>query len=152
MRTPRALAFALIANTVLFGCGASNPPAAAEEKAAATEPEFLERFHDAFVSKDINAILEFWCWDRVTEESRASVEQSVQNHLEYKVKVVRRTELVKGQTMEWDRNGVTYRPNLEPRWIIMMEFDPPAGRTRLYFSLWVGKKDGRYYIAVPAPA
>ena len=46
MRTPRALAFALIADTVLFGCGASNPPAAAEEKAAATEPEFLERFHE----------------------------------------------------------------------------------------------------------
>lgn len=149
MRIPSTLACTLIASIVLFGCGPSNPPAAT---VASTEPEFLERFHDAFVSKDINAILEFWCWDRVSEESRASVQQSVQKHLEYKVKVVRRTELVAGRTLEWDRNAVKYRPNLEPLWNVMVEFDPPAGRTKLYFSLWVGKKDGRYYIAVPAPA
>jgi hypothetical protein len=112
--------------------------------------DFTRQFRKAFESKDSDAVLRFWCWDGCTKEDRADVGKQVESNFPYAVRGVSIQALAMNEILEYEHNGVTYRPNLLPFGKVVVGFERNAdGVTSTSFLM--GRKNGVLYVACAVP-
>lgn len=152
MRFLRQIFCAKLAVAILLvGCATQLKASAA----GPSESELIDGYRQAHNSRDLQAMLKLYCWDRVTPEIRKMSEAGAKAMFEEKIVSIEMTsEHPKGRINQYIRSGVTYGLNLTPVKELVVETrvsnSPPASSpASSYYP--VGIKDGHYRIAVAAP-
>lgn len=120
--------------------------------AKTSDDEFIAAFRQAHDHRDLEAISNLVCWDRVTPELRKLTEDSLRTAFDDKiVNVKMTTEHPQGRPDVYERNGITYRFNLPAVAELVVE-NPPLTKDAFNGSYYpLAMKDGRYCIAQMAP-
>ncbi len=151
MRRWKGIVSALMVAAALVGCSSPRTSGTAAGPGPTTVADFNEQFRKAFESEDSDAVLRFWCWDGCTREDRADVGKEVEKNFPYAVRGVSIRALAMNEILEYEHNGVTYRPNLLPLGKVVVNFEPNAdGITST--SYLMGRKNGILYVASAVPA
>jgi hypothetical protein len=144
----RACAPALVISIFFAGCAGAPVKASA---AGPSETELINAYRHAHDSRDLQAMMKLYCWDRVTPEIRKMTEQHAKEMFDEKIgKITITSEHPKERLTQYIRNGVTYGLNVTPVRELVVETpvaNSPPGTT----DYPVGIKDGHYCIAVAAP-
>ena len=121
-----------------------------------------ERFREYSDRSDVEGVFRLVYWHGVSEADRGTLRRSLEVDFRERIKSVEVVPLSEGYLLEYTRNGITYRPNLQVVGELVVTFEPrdklepsadgsflvpPSTTTYL-----VGRKDGRYSIAMAAPA
>jgi opacity protein-like surface antigen len=122
----------------------------AQAKAASVEEEqrFIAAVKSAFENKDVNALDALTCWDRVPENLKQKQLKGYATEIKYSIKTFALTA-PEQPDQEWkDKDGSAYKFNLTiTKWL------KPAFPPEAHLQIWhsVGEKDGKLFIAAPAP-
>jgi hypothetical protein len=143
------LVFAVVAGALLVGCAKTqSSPTAAQP----SQTELIEAFRQAHDRRNVQAMLNLFCWDGVTPELRKLTEDSVKTSFEDKIVSIKMTsEHPKGRMNEYIRNGMTYGFNLPVVMELVVDSPslPNSGSSSDYYP--VGIRNGKYLIALMAP-
>ena len=124
---------------------------------AAKEPEgfrdFAFQFRSAHEAGDFSKVSELICWDRVDADAKASFERHTSREFGRSISSVSFEALSEDSMLEYEQNGITYRPNLDPIGFLVVryptqELDSTAA-TAMHFML--GRKEGKLRIITAAP-
>ncbi|HYL39301.1 MAG TPA: hypothetical protein VEV17_25505 [Bryobacteraceae bacterium] len=138
------IASLVVSLTAQSGSVPNNRPSASELT------EAYRRGHD---HRDLAALSKLFCWDRVTQEIKQVNEELMKSGFDEKIiRITVTTERPKGSLDGYLRNGVPYRFNLPVVAWLAVE-NPPLDKGSFRGTLLpLGIKDGRYLIALMAPA
>lgn len=127
-----------------------------DSTAKPSEAEFVEAYHQAHESQDVQAMMKFFCWDRVTPEVRKQTEDLAKGELALKISdigISRTSEpLERMRKLSYVKDGVTYRFNLSVVAALAVRFQPLPKEIESASYYAVRIKDGHYLIAVMAPS
>ena len=118
---------------------------------AASTQELRERYKSYFGQKDEQKLATLAYWKGVTQDDREGFYRSLRHDLQFRLESVEFEPLSVGGPFEYTREGVTYAPNLKPVGRLVARYRTQGNVSNLSTSYLVGKKDGRYYIALAAP-
>jgi hypothetical protein len=151
MEISQQICCSLMATTVVvLTCAITQSAQAAN--AEPSESELIDAYRQAHDRRDLQAMLQLFCWDGVTPEVRKVTENGVKEMFEDKLLSVKMTtEHPKGRMNRYIKNGVTYGLNLPVLKELVVEtpFLPKATPERSYYP--VGLKEGHYLISLMAP-
>jgi len=116
---------------------------------ASPEENLILKYKKAHRSKDVNAAMGLLYDKGVTDEFRNIVRNQLKKSFESELADVQLKPAPEGQTKEFIRNGVIYRPNLDITKILKVKYNTTGPITSTGFP--VGMKDGKYYITTAAP-
>lgn len=119
--------------------------------AGPAEAELIDAYRQAHDRRDLQAMMNLYCWDRVTPEIRKMTERHAKESFDEKIgKIAMTSEHPKERLNQYIRNGITYGLNLTPVKELVVETpEPNSPPGSMYYP--VGIKDGHYCIAVAAP-
>lgn len=123
---------------LLVACGRMDP-----------QQRFLSQYQAAHAAKDIDRLLEFYCWEGVTPEYRRLVRVIVHTELDHPIASVLIEPLNSGD--DFIRNeyaGDIYEPNLEPVCKLQVVYAIPE---RLHSTYLLGLDEDHYKIINPRP-
>ena len=116
--------------------------------------ELAALFRTAHDSGDFEKISGLVCWDRVDARTRAAVERHTASEFGRPISSVSFEKLPEDAGLEYQQDGVTYRPNLSPIGYLVIRYAPsqsdPSAATATRYLL--GRKAGKLRIATAAPA
>ena len=118
---------------------------------AASTQELRELYKSYFGQKDEQKLATLAYWKGVTQDDREGFHRSLRQDLRFSLESVEFEPLNLDGTFEYTRGGVTYAPNLKPIGRLVARYQTQGNVTNLSTSYLVGKKDGRYYIALAIP-
>jgi hypothetical protein len=119
--------------------------------------ESAEALSDAYARAveegDLAALSELVCWERVDARGREAFERGLREQLGLGVSRTTLEPLPDSFELEYQVDGVTYRPNLEPVARMRVEFDaspdgPPRPRSTSHL---LAVREGAYCITLNAP-
>jgi hypothetical protein len=118
---------------------------------ASSESDLIQAFRQAHNRRDLEAMLNLFCWDGVTPEIRHVTETHIEESFDETIQSVRMTsEHPKGRMNQYIRDGRTYGFNLPlVKELVVETASPGAGSPLSYYP--IGLKNGRYAIALMAP-
>jgi len=136
------------ATALLLGCTSKQSTPSAK----ISGDEFIATFRQAHDHRDLEAISNLVCWDRVTPELRKLTEDNLRTTFDDKIVNVKlTTEHPPGRPDVYERNGIIYRFNLPVIAELVVE-NPPLTKDAFNGSYYpLAMKDGRYCIAQMAP-
>ncbi|MEO7297598.1 MAG: hypothetical protein ABI042_03365 [Verrucomicrobiota bacterium] len=121
--------------------------------APAEEARFLGAVKSAFEKKDTKAFLGLYCWDGVTDFIKSVAEETTPETLAFKVGSITLVNAAPGTTIEFVREGVTYRNNLKVTKQIEVTYSRESKlKVTGKIIIPVGEKDGKLFITTAAPA
>jgi hypothetical protein len=144
------LVLAVVAGTLLVGCAKTQ----SQSNEKPSEQDLTEAYRQAHDRGDMQAMMNLFCWDRVTPEVRKQTEDVERGTFALKIVELKLTTEGPAERMKalsYERNGTTYRFNLPVVAALAIYFPrlSPDNESVSYYA--VGTKDGRYLIALMAP-
>jgi hypothetical protein len=117
---------------------------------AGSVSELVGAFRTAHDRRDMDGMLDLFCWDQVTPEIRQGTEKDVEESFDDDISNLKTTtEPPRGRVNEFVRDGVAYGLNLTVTEELVMETAmPKSGPKTTYYP--IGMKNGRYFIALMA--
>jgi hypothetical protein len=117
---------------------------------AGSVSELVGAFRTAHDRRDLDGMLDLFCWDQVTPEIRQGTEKDVEESFDDDISNLKTTtDHPTGQVNEFVRDGVGYGLNLTVTEELVMETAmPKSGPKTTYYP--IGMKNGRYFIALMA--
>ena len=109
----------------------------------------IEGYKKAHKEKDIEAVSFLFFLDRVPKDLFSRILKHLEKGFERKLKSVSVTEIDKDWPMEYEMDGVKYRPNLEPEAELIIEFVKGSGVKET--KLLIGTKEDKKYLTTSAP-
>jgi len=112
--------------------------------------ELVSAFRSAHDHRDLDGMMNLFCWDQVTPEIRQVTEKDVEESFDDDISNLKTTtEHPKGRVTEFVRDGVPYGFNLAVIEEMVMETaEPKSSPKTVYYP--IGAKNGRYFIALMA--
>lgn len=110
---------------------------------------FAKLFHAAHDSTSIEEISDLICWDRVDEQTRASIERHTTSEFGRPISSISFESLSEDENLEYAQDGIVYRPNLSPIGYLVVRYvaepsNPTAATATRYL---LGRKAGKLRIA-----
>jgi hypothetical protein len=129
---------------VLAGLIAALPEFFAQaQDAPSTAGELLKRFETAFQAKNIDAMMELFNWQGVSEDMKAMQKKIIGTEFSYQVKSVTLSPLPADFTLEFERNGIRYLPNVAVAGVIDIQYVQKGNSLRMPY----GKMNNAFYLA-----
>jgi len=129
---------------VILACITQQINAASPEE----EQKFVTAVKSAFAKKDPAALAALTCWDRVPDNLKQRQLKGYASEMKWEANEVSLTK-PEQPDQEWkDKNGVSFKFNLTiTKWL------RPSFPAEAHLKIWhsVGEKDGKLFIAAPAP-
>jgi hypothetical protein len=141
----------LLSWVVLAGC----LPSSVGTGGGSADPgaDLMAAFRQAHASKDIEAILDLFCFDGADAEMRETVRGNVGDELLCPIKEIRIEPTAPGTHGPTVEGGIHWRPSLEVIALMTVDYDTSAAPPGSFFfsqgQHTVGQKGGRYYLTVP---
>jgi hypothetical protein len=144
------LVLAVVASTVLVGCAKTQ----SKSNEKPSQQDLMEAYRQAHDHDDMQAMMNLFCWDRVTPDVKKQTEDVERGAFALKILEVKLTTegpVERMKALSYERNGTAYRFNLPVVAALAIYFPPlsPGSESVSYYA--VGTKDGRYLIALMAP-
>src|SRR5919108_481452 len=149
MNTSQKICWSAVLITIII-CGCAKIQS--KENGHPSERELIDKFRQAHDRRDLQGMLDLFCWDGVTTELREVTEDAVKTSFDDKILTVKIiSEHPKGRVSQYIKNGVTYGFNvpIEKELVIETPFLPKAEPLISYYPL--GVRGGHYVIAQMAP-
>jgi len=110
-------------------------------------PELVTAFRVAHDNRDLDGMMNLFCWDEVTAETRQVTEKEIEESFDSDISTLRTTtEHPRGRLNEFVRDGIPYGFNLTVIEELVMETAlPKSGPQTVYYP--IGVKNGRYFFA-----
>lgn len=110
-------------------------------------------YRTAVENKSVDALMKLVHWDNVEDNIRRMLLTAFKEAVNRDIQSVRVAPLEQNEILEYERNGVTYGPNLEPVARLHVAFKRSTGDNYQVTesSYLVGESNGRYMIATSAP-
>ena len=136
---------AVLAVPLVAFAGDDGPPAGFEE--------FATQFRTAHDASSIEQFARLVYWERVDAQTRGSVERQSAKEFGRAIMSISFEPLPGGATLEYERAGVTYRPNLPPLGQLVVLYAPRSERPTVATSTryLLGRESGKLRIATAAP-
>jgi hypothetical protein len=144
------LVLAVVASTVLVGCAKTQ----SKSNEKLSPQNLMDAYRQAHDHGDMQAMMNLFCWDRVTPDVRKQTEDVERGTFALKIfdlKLTTEYPVERMKTLSYVRNGITYRFNLPVVAALAIYFPPLSKENESVNYYAVGTKDGRYLIALMAP-
>lgn len=154
----------LILLPVLAGCipgPAANSPAPSPQTgsagpvrvAPAADPQaaFIAAFRLASEQKDVQQMLNLYCWDGVDAPMRETVRENVQDELRQSIEGVELVPVEAGKYGPRDEGGIRWKPNLTVVSLLKVRYakQPGGGLALSEAKHTLGLQNGQYRLTVP---
>lgn len=118
----------------------------ADTPGAGSVPELVGAFRAAHDHRDLDRMMNLFCWDQVGTETRSNTETAMEESFDDDISSLKTTtEHPKGRVNEFVRDGVSYGFNLPVIEEMVMETaEPKSGPKTVYYP--IGVKNGRFFI------
>lgn len=113
---------------------------------------FLAAFREASEHKNLEQMLELYCWDGVDAQMRETVRENVQDELRQPIADIEFVPVEPGKYGRRDEGGIRWKPNLNVVSLLKVRYTPPppgSGLTVSEAKHTLGQQGGQYRITVP---
>lgn len=114
------------------------------------EAKFLASVRAAISDKNKEAYMALHCFDRVTDEQKASIARDAEFLFSKNFQVFEIRKLDPSRPKEITRNGVDYSLNLEATKMLYIEYTSELN-TKAKIQKNIGEKDGKMMFVIMAP-
>jgi len=113
------------------------------QDAPATADELLHKFEVAFKAKNTDAIMELFDWQGVSEDMKTMQKQIIGTEFSQEVKSLKLSPLPVDFKLEFERNGIRYRPNVTVVGVIDIQYAQKGNSGQMPY----GKKNNAFYLS-----
>jgi hypothetical protein len=144
------LVLAVVATAVLVGCAKTQ----SKSNEKPSPQNLMDAYRQAHDHGDMQAMMNLFCWDRVTPDVKKQTEDVERGAFALKISDLKLTTegpVERMKALSYERDGTTYRFNLPVVAALAIYFPrlSPDNESVSYYA--VGTKDDRYLIALMAP-
>ena len=113
------------------------------QNAPATADELLQRFEAAMKAKNASAVMTLLDWQGVSEDMKVSQQQIIGMICSQEVTSVKLSPLPANFRLEFERDGIRYRPNVAVVGVIDIQYAQKGNIGHMPY----GKKDNAFYLS-----
>jgi hypothetical protein len=150
----------LVVAALCVGCGSeTQPPAPANPRMPAAQPaadlqaDFVGAFRRASEQKDVEGILNLYCWESVPGDLKQTIRENVESEVRATLADVTVIAAEPGEYGPRQEGAVRWKPNLPVVAVLKAKFAPgsPGVLSISDASYLLGQKNGRYQMVVYVP-
>ena len=118
--------------------------------------ELAERYRQAHLRKDVEAVKRLFYWGASTEKTRTAVTSFITQDVAHAIRGVTVKPLDPKDLTEYTQDGVKYRTTLPATAKIVIDFQPRSERGGTYnseqTSYFIGMRNGAYWFVTAEPS